>query len=232
MATPRPATVVALEGPSAAGKTTLSRALAQAVNAVYMDEAYYRLEPRPSLELAGPDELFDVETRLLDEEARRFTEASTLLREGKTVVADTSFLSPITYTFGLAYLRLVPPELFHRLLRRARGLAAEGSWGLPEHVVYLSAGLDLTRRRAAEAPAKHPPQLRARHSAVARIERRLWLGPIRESMPGRVHVLTAATPLNRLIEQVDRRVRTRPPTVGGRSVEAERLLGLLAKGMA
>jgi len=66
-----PGKIVAVEGASAAGKTTALAAVAEATGWTVVPEAYRRITPTPSLQFHSAAELLDLERRLLEEDARR-----------------------------------------------------------------------------------------------------------------------------------------------------------------
>jgi hypothetical protein len=166
--------VIAVEGASAAGKTTAVARAAARVGAAVVPEAYRRLEPPPSLEFATEEELVRLEETLLAEDARRFAEARRLARAGRTVLADTGFLGPLTYTAGLVELRVASPRTLRDLIGRARALAARRAWGPGDGTVYLATSPHAQYARARADPSGHPARLVARHMAVGAIERRLY----------------------------------------------------------
>ncbi len=173
--------VVALEGVSAAGKTTVAGALGRREGWTVVPEAFRRLDPSPSLDFGSPEELLRLEERLLEEDARRFREARAAARSGATVLADTGFLGPLTYVAGLVALGLAPTPVLSALRERADALGSTGAWGLPDGVVWLEASARDRERRAAGDPEGHPTALAERHAAVGSYERRLYaraIGPL------------------------------------------------------
>lgn len=166
--------VVAIEGPSAAGKTWAVRDVAPGLGAAPLAEAYDRLRPRPPLAWRTPGELLRTERRLLTEEARRYQEARELAEVGGLVLADTGFLGPLTYAGAVVAHGLVPRSVVVRLVEEARGLAATGRWGLPDAFVYLRTPPAERRRRAARDPRGHPGSLQRRHQLVGEAELRFY----------------------------------------------------------
>lgn len=195
--------VVALTGPSGAGKSTVTRALASEPGWVALDEAFYRLKPRPSLRFRSQRGLLALERRLLAEEGRRFREARELARRGRTVVADTAFLDPATYTAGLLLLGLASPGTFAATLRAAEGEVRAGRLGVPDLTVRLAVPPATRRHRTELDPQGHPRAFRARHEAVGRVEAERLLPALAAALPGRVRVVRADRPA----EQVAARVR-------------------------
>ena len=188
------AVVVALVGPSASGKTTVSRLLARRLRGRWLDEAFYRLRPTPSLTWSSEGGLWRLERSLLEEEARRSAEALASAESGIPVVADTGFLDPVTYTAGLGVLGLADPATVRRLFERAHELAGAGALGLPDLTVRLATTAAVRRARAAADPEHHPPALRARHEAVGRVERGPIAHALRAALPGRLRTVAAGGP--------------------------------------
>jgi hypothetical protein len=203
--------IVAVEGPSGAGKTTAVSALARAPRWTSLEEAYYRLRPRPSLRLGSPAHLRALELLLLEEEARRFGEALEAAKSGRTVVADTGFLGPVSYTAGLFVLGATSPGALRAVVRRARQLALRQRLGVADLTVRLSVPAATRRVRTVADPTGHPRTFAARHEAVGRIETDL-LGPaLSRSFPGRHRVVGAAVSANAVAERIRRMVpRTMP----------------------
>jgi len=195
--------VVALGGASGSGKSTVAAALARELGASVVDEAFYRLHPRPSLALGSPERLGSLEGRLVEEEARRYRDAQALAGSGRTVVADTSFLDPVSYTVGLALLGLADARTLGRVLDRALGLARTGRLGVPDLTVYLSVPARTRRRRVALDTVGHPAAYRDRHERVGAIERTILLPWLARALPGRVRSARGDGP----VEAVVRRVR-------------------------
>jgi AAA domain len=166
--------IIALEGPSGAGKTTASRRLATALDAVWLPEAYYRLRPRPSLAFGSVTELLRLERRLLDEDGRRFREARRIAERGGPVVADTGFAGSLSYSWGLAQLGMAPASVVTALADRARHELERGRWGVPDRVLWLETPPVDRRARVASDPDGHPCRFADRHEAVARAERSLY----------------------------------------------------------
>ena len=166
--------LIAVEGGSAAGKTTVVQAAARRFGWVPLAEAYDRLDPAPSLEFATPAELLRLEATLLAEEVRRYRAARSACVRGRTVLADTGFLGPLTYTRALARLGRAPVSVSRALERSARALVRDGSMGIPDLTVYLRTTTRERSLRAARDADRHPLRLRSRHEAVGRVERRYF----------------------------------------------------------
>jgi len=181
--------LVAIEGASASGKTTLMRAAAKTFGWRPLSEAFDRLDPTPSLEFRSSQELLRLEGVLLAEEVRRYREARLLCRRGVTVLADTGFLGPLTYTRGLVELGRAPASVGRTIERTVRALVRRGALGIPDLTVWLDASAAERRRRARGDARRHPLTLFPRHEAVGLVERRTLEAAFRSVLPGRFSVL-------------------------------------------
>lgn len=215
--------IVALEGPSAAGKSTLAAALGRRPGWVALAEAFDRLEPRPSLRFRTERELLALERRLLAEEARRWDAARAIAAGGRHVVADTGFLGPWSYTAALYALGLASAAVFREVDRRTRVLAAAGRLGFPDLTVLLAPSRPQLRARARADPARHPQELRARHWAVAEQERTTVLPWLRRDLPGRLVRSPASRTTERSAAAIGRRVAGTPPLRGASARLSEAL---------
>jgi hypothetical protein len=183
--------LVAIEGRSAAGKTTLVRAAASKLGWEPLAEAFDRLDPAPSLEFGSPRELLRLEGTLLSEEARRFREARNLCAQGRTVLADTGFLGPLTYTLGIVTLGRAPESVARTIERSTWSLVRRGALGIPDLTVYLET---TARERAGHARAdaeRHPAALAGRHEAVGAVEQRYFEELFPMALPDRFRSLRA-----------------------------------------
>lgn len=165
---------MAVEGASAAGKTTALTTLAGSTGWTVLPEAYRRLVPTPSLTFDAPGELVALEERLLAEDSRRYVEARARERAGETVIADTGFLGPLTYPWALVELGAVPASVLDPLRALARRIADRGEWGLADAYIYLDTPASVRTGRAATDPTGHPAPLAPRHRAVGELERRFY----------------------------------------------------------
>jgi len=221
-----PGRVIAIEGPSGAGKSTVARTAARSFGWVLLPEAFDRLDPPPDLRFRNPAQLLDTERSLLDEERRRYQEASERRRRGETVVADTGFLGPITYTAGLVALGAAPRSTWRTVRRFAEGPARSGPVGLPDLVVYLDVPSATRRRRAASDAERHPADLRQRHRAVGRVERRFYRDLAAHGAPGQVLFVRASGSPRALagrIRTLARSTSTRPSARTNLSTVLDRL---------
>jgi len=221
---PPRARLVAVDGPSASGKSTVVARLARTQDWVPLAEAYDRTTPPIDLHFSSLPELARIERTLLEEEANRWTVARALLHRGWSVIADTGFLGPLTYTRGLVGEGLASPGLLSELAERAQRLALRRRWGLPDLTVYLQVPERLRRERARLDRAHHPPDLYARHEAVARREAFFYETEWPSIDRSAVYVVPAAGPTDRIAARVAERVRRSLP----RGTAARHLPRLLA----
>ncbi|HYB79049.1 MAG TPA: hypothetical protein VEG66_04730 [Thermoplasmata archaeon] len=202
--------LVAVEGSSASGKTTVVAAAAHALGWRTLPEAFDRLDPALSLDFASPHDLRRLEETLLAEEARRYEEARRLCARGVTVLADTGFLGPLTYTFGLVNLGLAPAAVATELVTSARSLVRAGRLGLPDVTVYLRTTAHERAGRARADPSQHPPELFPRHEAVGRFERRFLERELAAVRPAGLCILRAHGPTAALARRLARIVEATP----------------------
>jgi thymidylate kinase len=202
---------VAVEGPSAIGKSTVVAALAERAGWVALAEAFDRLDPPPDLDYRFVAALRSVEATLLREEVRRYAAARALTARGLNVVGDTGMLGPFTYTAGLVHLGLAPRAALAAVRAQARRYAFRGRLGLPDLTVYLRGPPALLRARARRAAAHHPAGLMRRHWEVARFEFEAIRPLVEQLLPGRVMVVEARRPPQRIAASIDRRARPISP---------------------
>ena len=183
--------VVALEGISGSGKSTVAPRLARALDAELLAEAYARLRPRPSLAFGTDRSLLRLEERLLEEDAARYREADQIAGGGGSVVVDTGFFGTLTYTRALATLDLCAPTVFRALVRSARSLKDRYLWGAPDRVVWLDSAPVTRARRVRSDPTGHPPALADRHERVGTEERRIYFGPLGTVLGSRLTAVDA-----------------------------------------
>jgi thymidylate kinase len=216
------AEVIAIEGLSGSGKTTVVRALSRLPGIKTVSEAYDRFPRRPSLYFDTPDELLRLELRLLAEDTRRYTESRRAERSVTQVVTDTDFLGTLTYVRGLATEIDARWNVLAPLLQRARTELERGSWGLADRYLYLTLPPDQALARATGAPTTHPEPLRDRHHRVGLSEREFYLRRLPVLLPDRVESVAATGTAEAIVSEIRRRLlRTAPPTT---AQEAGRVL--------
>ena len=217
--------LIAIEGPSGSGKSSLVAAAVAALGWVPLAEAYDRIDPRPDLRVPTPSALARTERTLLAEEGRRWRAARALRDRGATVIADTGFLGPLTYTRGLVALGRAPERLLGELVGRARAMAERGEWGLPEAIVYLTTRPATRRGRASRDPARHPARLRERHEEVGAVEQQFYR-QLGRWYPARVRFLRAEEPAPLLAARLPACLRRVPPAGWGPAAALRVLVGL------
>jgi hypothetical protein len=216
--------IITLEGPSGAGKTTVVRAAARAFGWVPLPEAFERMDPPPSLRFRTEAELLSLETALLAEEGRRYREAVARSRAGRTVIADTGFLGPLTYTAGLVALGRAPRRAFDRLRAAVEGPGPSRPIGLPDAIVYVEVTARIRRSRARRDLRGHPREFAGRHESVGRVERRLYRALAEGPLAHRIRFVSGAgSPL-----AVARRVRSAVRVLEDRPPSRETLWDVLA----
>lgn len=210
MSSGSPARIVAIEGLSGAGKTTVSRRVAEALGGRWLREAYDRLGRTVPLGYSTRAELLRIEETFLLDESRRYTEAVQAKRLGFTTIADTGFLGPLTYAAGLVRELQDPFDVRAPIVRELEGLHRRARWGLPDLHVYLDAPPRVRRQRATLDRAGHPEEFIARHETVGQYERRFWLTTGRRYLPGRVIVVQSAGPVDTVVRRVVDRIQRSP----------------------
>ncbi|MCI4360346.1 MAG: AAA family ATPase [Thermoplasmata archaeon] len=231
--TGRTAPVVALEGPSGAGKTAVTAQLAGLLGGTVMPEAFDRLNRSLSLNFHGREELADLERNLLQEEGRRWGEAGQLRAGGRTVVLDTATFGPLTYAWGLRDGVDQGLDVLLELVRSARRMLKAGRWGLPDLTVYLDVPDAIARLRAKRDPLGHPPEIADRHAAVGRWERLLYDREFPRRLPGRFLSVGGEGTAREVALSVQERLERFGPLPPASVGECERLLGVLeASGAA
>ena len=202
--------VIAIEGPSAIGKTTVSRELARQLSAHWLPEAYDRLRPRPDLRVPDRRSLLRTELRLIDAERKRYEESVSWRQRGSHVVTDTGFLGPLTYSAGIAALD-VERDIRDDLARRALRDVHVKRLGLPELEVVLTAPATVLRRRARREPRGHPKALVDRHLAVGRFELGFWRTIGRGPLKGRIVFVRADAPPAVIVARIHRAIHRWKP---------------------
>ncbi len=204
--------LIAVEGRSAAGKTTLVRLASRTLGWMPLAEAYDRLDPPPPLEVGSPRELLLLEEQLLAEEVRRYAEARRACARGRTVLADTGFLGPVTYTRGLAALGRAPVSVVRATERKASGLFRQQVLGIPDLSVYLETTVRERTRRARGDWPHRPAGLVERHEAVGEIERPFFTRAFPMAMPDRFRTLRGRPPPASLVVSLRALVAAAHPT--------------------
>jgi hypothetical protein len=183
--------LVALEGPSAVGKSTVGREAAAGSDWVFLPEASVLLRPAPDLDFHTPAQLAKVEQRLLGAERRRAHAVARLRDDGVDVLLDTASIGPATYSLAVARLwpeyRAVAASVLATVATDLRA----GRLQFPDEVVYLDAPPATLRRRASEARGTHPAHLLARHWTVGAVERSFW-ETLSQGSPGSVRMVRTA----------------------------------------
>lgn len=222
--------VIAVEGASAAGKSSVVRAARAAYGWSALSEAFDRLDPRPSLEFASSRELLATERRLLREEGRRAGEANRGRARGDVVVADTGFWGPLTYAAGLVALGRAERSVLVALGKEASAPGALPC--VPDLVVYLDASAAARHERARRDRAAHPAVLEPRHAAVGAFERSFFVRTVPSVLPGAVRRIRALGPPEGLAARLRRVVDELPGVPGSppepRSVARAVVSALLA----
>ncbi len=201
-----PPLIVSIDGPSATGKSSTVATAAARFGWVPLAEAFDRLEPTPDLRFRSDRELAALERSLLEEDGRRWSLAREIRRRRLTVVTDTGFLGPLTYTEGLVARGLASPAVLRALVARARTLARRGAWGLPDGIVYLASSRATRRSRAVAGRRGHPADLEPRHESVGRWEARFYRDRLPVAFPGRVVRVDAEAPVATVARGIARAV--------------------------
>jgi hypothetical protein len=186
--------LVALEGPSAVGKTSTGRAVAAGSNWLFLPEASALLRSAPTLEFHAPADLAAVERRLLEGERRRARATGRLLQDGVDVLLDTSPIGPATYSLGVARLWPEYRTVASRILTTVVSDLRAGRLLVPDEVLYLEAPPATLRRRASQARETHPAHLLERHWTVGAVERGFWSTLAQASLGSVRIVRTTGTP--------------------------------------
>jgi thymidylate kinase len=186
--------IVAVEGPSGVGKTTLVTEVARRWPGRALPEAFVRLRPPPPLDFRTRSGLLKIEGRLAEEEERRFLDAARRRDEGEAVLLDTGTLGPLTYSWGLRCVAGPSWDVVAEVRDRFWTALARGRWGIPDLTIYLDVPPALAATRATGAPETHPVELVERHRNVAIYERELWCHRFPRRLPQRFERLDARPP--------------------------------------
>jgi hypothetical protein len=216
--------IVAIEGVSGSGKSTVSTAVARDLGFRRIPEAFERIRPEPSLRFSTTEGLRRIERRLVEEETHRFALARGIRSSGSSVVLDTGFVGPLTYVWGLRSLSGYP-DVVAPVRRELEEAARAGRWGLPDVSVFLDVPVAERRRRIARARSTHPADLEERHRAVGAFERTLWTRRFPHLLPGWILRVDARPPVKEVVERIGYELRRLPARVPPGPDDARRLLG-------
>lgn len=172
-------TILCIEGPSAAGKTTLARALVQRIGAVAVPEVNQLFQRRPD-EAPG---------WYLERQLDRWRLACEADAAGKVAVLDGDVLQPLWYgwTYGFPQPHPLPD-----LLAFYRPLMASGDLGMPHAYVVLECPADeLLRRRQAD-PTRSRRNFE-RHLQLVGPQSAYFMG-MEQACPGLVHRFASTAP--------------------------------------
>jgi hypothetical protein len=198
--------MLAIEGVSHVGKSTLARGLAQEWGSPAIAEAYDRLGADRTLDFRSDLELRPIELELAREDLERLRDATTTSYEGPGVILDTDFLGPLSYTRGLVHLGMARPETFRWLLRRYEQDLARQRWRPADYYLYLDATPALLRRRAAVGGRAGLDPVIERHLLVGAQERQFFLGPLQRILGPRLIRLPAVGRIELVKERAVRRL--------------------------
>lgn len=210
---PRPRTgrIVAIEGGSGVGKTTLVADLAATLGWAAMPEASDLGPRRPSLRFCSDAELARLEAVLFTRDLQRWRRAAHARANGGSTLLDTGVFGSLTYTRGLVEIGAAGPAVLRRLVGRGRSAAVRGALGIPDLLLYLDAPEATLRARAARSFGDHPPRLTERHHRVGSVERRLWLELFPRRFPRRLVRLDADRPADSVRRSAERAIRRARP---------------------
>jgi thymidylate kinase len=224
---PRRGRLIAIEGRSAAGKTTLVRAAASQLRWQPLAEAFDRLDPAPSLEFASPRELLLLEGTLLAEEVRRYREAREMCVRGDTVLVDTGFFGPLLYTRGLVELGRAPESAGRAVLRSTLSLLRRGALRMPDLTIYLETTASARVSHLRADTLHHPFGLARRHEAVGAVEQRFFEEAFPAVLPDRFRTLPSRPGPLGLVPTLKALVADAEPTPASRA-EGIALLSLFS----
>jgi hypothetical protein len=170
--------IICVEGPSAAGKTTLARALALAHGAVMV----------PELDAAGAPSPSHAEPWFSERHAERWGRARELTRSAPLVVMDGDPLKGLWYNWihsdaGWPGVEVIEPQYQSQI--------EQGALGIPTLYVYLEATEAQLRRRRADDPTR---QRRGFETNIRALEpQRRYFAALDAADPGRVAFLETAS---------------------------------------
>ncbi|HUZ80086.1 MAG TPA: hypothetical protein VMV28_05665 [Thermoplasmata archaeon] len=221
--------IVAVEGPSAAGKSAVALAAGALSGGATVPEAYVRLGRRVPLEFRSSPELVRVERRLLREDVRRWRQARVLARQGRTVYLDTGVLGTLTYTWGLVEIGRAEPAAMNALWESVDRAVRSGRLGLPDRIAFIDTPPSVRRRRARQSPEGHPARLDELHARVGTLERALWSdrwGPLLGNRLVRIDGRESVARIARRLVRIGSLPRTGAARASGRA-DRHLLLALL-----
>ena len=222
--------VIAIEGISGSGKSTVAPLLGRALDAEVLPEAYARLRPRPSLAFANDRALLRLEERLLEEDGARYRDADQIAGGGGSVIVDTGFFGPLTYTRALLTLGLAPAGPFRSIVRTARSLQERYLWGAPDRILWLDTAASTRERHVRSDPTGHPPALADRHERVGAEERRTYFGALARPLGSRLRAIDAEGPADRVVRRAEAALAAGPHGFAPEGL-AERVLRALESGL-
>ncbi len=221
--------IVAVEGPSAAGKSAVALAAGALSGGATVPEAYVRLGRSVPLEFRSSPELVRVERRLLREDVRRWRQARVLARQGRTVYLDTGVLGTLTYTWGLVEIGRAESAAMNALWESVDRAVRSGRLGLPDRIAFIDTPPSVRRRRARQSPEGHPARLDELHARVGTLERALWSdrwGPLLGNRLVRIDGRESVARIARRLVRIGSRPRAGSARASGRS-DRHLLLALL-----
>lgn len=127
-------TVLCIEGPSAAGKSTLAVALAEALGGVVIREVNELFE-RPAVE---------PEDWCLNRQIERWHQATAASEAGRVAILDGDVFQPLWYGWAYGFQTYQPLESLARFYRREIG---QGRIAFPERYLILQCSREALRHR-------------------------------------------------------------------------------------
>ena len=228
----RAAPIVALEGASGSGKSAVSAELARILGGLRLEEAFERIEPRPSLLFRDVEELRRLERSLWAAETDRWREAESMRGQGRRILLDTGPWGPLTYSWGLRESVASQWDIMGALLETCRADALRSAFPVPELTVYLDVPEELAAARAAQDPGGHPAELRERHRRVGRFERILYEQTFPELLPGRFLLIAGDRGPREVARSLADRLERMGPLPPVTPAESDRILDVFSGAVA